>query len=57
MKKCDEYFPKTFMLLSVIICTHDLFIIKVTERNIAPLYMKRNAVLVLFDNSILHISF
>jgi len=52
IKKGDIYFPKAFMMLSVIVFTHDLFIIKVTEHNIAPLYMKRNAALVRFDNSI-----
>ena len=41
------------MVLPVIVFTHELFIIKVTEHNIASLYMKRKAVLVRFDNSII----
>jgi len=53
IKKGDIYFPKASMVLSVIVFTHELFIIKATEHNIAPLYMKRNAVLVRFDNTVI----
>lgn len=53
IKKGDISFPKAFMALSVIVFTHAFFVMKVTEHNIAPLYMKRNAVLVRFDKRII----
>lgn len=53
IKKGDIYLQKAFVVLSVIVFAHELFTIKVTEHNIAPLYMKHNAVIVRSDNNII----